>query len=148
MHLWVCLTSLNREKINFCFVSLFLRAHSLSPTDHLAAFYLALQLAISRQVSCFKSAASCCHTKIRICICWWLEMNISSIKTWFSLCTYSQIWKKPWNTLPKPLQSYAVLQNSAIISSSRIRNKTEVIPLTSPFMLLDREKKKSVFKVF
>ena len=27
------------------------RAHSLSPTDHQAAFYLALQLAISRQVS-------------------------------------------------------------------------------------------------
>jgi hypothetical protein len=29
----------------------FFRAHSLSPTDHQAAFYLALQLAISRQVS-------------------------------------------------------------------------------------------------
>ncbi|XP_031808216.1 tetratricopeptide repeat protein 7B isoform X6 [Sarcophilus harrisii] len=28
----------------------FQRAHSLSPTDHLAAFYLALQLAISRQI--------------------------------------------------------------------------------------------------
>ncbi|NP_001090571.1 tetratricopeptide repeat domain 7B L homeolog [Xenopus laevis] len=28
----------------------FHRAHSLSPTDHLAAFYLALQLAISRQI--------------------------------------------------------------------------------------------------
>ncbi|XP_044520945.1 tetratricopeptide repeat protein 7B isoform X2 [Gracilinanus agilis] len=28
----------------------FFRAHSLSPTDHLAAFYLALQLAISRQI--------------------------------------------------------------------------------------------------
>lgn len=32
--------------------SLFLRrAQSLSPTDHLAAFYLALQLAVSRQVT-------------------------------------------------------------------------------------------------
>lgn len=53
MLLWVCLTCLNRGEINFlfCFVSLFLRAHSLSPMDHLAAFYLALQLAISRQVS-------------------------------------------------------------------------------------------------
>jgi len=28
----------------------FQRAHSLSPTDHQAAFYLALQLAISRQI--------------------------------------------------------------------------------------------------
>uniref|UniRef100_A0A673BZY5 Tetratricopeptide repeat protein 7B n=1 Tax=Sphaeramia orbicularis TaxID=375764 RepID=A0A673BZY5_9TELE len=34
-----------------CFSPLFLcRAQSLSPTDHLAAFYLALQLAVSRQI--------------------------------------------------------------------------------------------------
>lgn len=72
-------------------------------------------------------------------------MNISSIKTWFSLCTYSyigkntEILKKNIEILSKHLQSYAVLQSSANISSSRIRNKTEVIPLASAFMLLERK---------
>lgn len=42
-------------------VSVSLRAQSLSPTDHLAVFYLALQLAVSRQVG---ESTSAVHTQV------------------------------------------------------------------------------------
>ena len=39
--------------LSVCLSECVSRAQSLSPTDHLASFYLALQLAVSRQVTPF-----------------------------------------------------------------------------------------------
>lgn len=71
------------------------RAQSLSPTDHLAAFYLALQLAVSRQVIKYFHILSVCILK--------LTLLCSSIDSWGSgICATSTTATRRWCPFPSP----------------------------------------------
>lgn len=120
----------------------------MSPTDHLAAFYLALQLAISRQVSCDLKKQP--HTVI-----WRLEFVSVDGYRWRFLqyrhglpCAYMHIYVKKkktnqQNILSEHLQSCTLLQSSAIVFP-KVRCKSFNL-FVSAFMLLDGEKEKSQF---